>query len=147
FRRAEDKPLEPIRSAVLAVSVGKKMAPRVTQAKGCSFFSVPDDEKHFMPEDPRHWEKLEQFPVWDCFVVEPPSEPGGVAKFPDLIHRVYGVPIFVDGKIAPEEMVGIVDAFWRELVKQCAEPTRFEKSQTPMWLNRDGAPMWQQLRG
>jgi len=145
FQREKGKPLETIRDSVLAVGEGRKVAPRVTKASACYFFTVPDDEKHWLPEDPHHWEKPEQLPVWECLVVEPPPDPAGAAKFPGLAGRVYGVPIYVKGKVSPREVVEIVDRFWRELVAQCAAPEHGQGSAMPASLNRDGTPMWQTL--
>jgi hypothetical protein len=147
FGRKEGAPLEWVRSCVLGVSIGEKVAPRVTRVKVCSFFTVADDEKHWLPEDPHHWEKAEQFPVWECLVVDPPPAHGGIARFPDLARRIYGVPIFVTGKVSPPEIVEIVDRFGLELAAQGAAPGHDKNSPTPVWLNRDGTPMWAALGG
>ncbi len=120
------------REGAEVVTTGEPLAARIRGASYGIFFLVPDDEKRTGPEDPRHWKSWgDDYPA--CVVVEPPDDPT-IAKFPDLAKRIYDVPIFLVGDIDGGNVVDIVDALWREVVKGLA-----------LGMSPSAAPLWQSV--
>ncbi|MGH8048200.1 MAG: hypothetical protein ACREKL_13240 [Chthoniobacterales bacterium] len=140
FSRAEKAPLENRHAGVLAFGKGKAVSGRVTRVPFATLFLVADDQAHWLPEDPHHWEI--QGKPRQALVVAPPRKDISVSKYSDLAKRVYGVPIFVDGAAKDENIAATVDGFWREMIREL-KPGRSRAAGSIM--DEDGKADWKMV--